>query len=101
MSGMTRDEWTRVKEIATAALDQPAAARAAYLAGQCGSDRRLRDEVDGLVDAAERAATLYETPTVLVDGRPVAQSTLDGLLPGGLGAIAAEPSRSLVGYRFG
>ena len=46
---MTRDQWSRVKEIVAAALAQPESARAAYLATQCDSDDALRREAESLL----------------------------------------------------
>src|SRR5688500_20052655 len=98
---MTRDEWTRVKDIAAGALDAHPSARAAYLTARCGGDRRLRDEVEALLDAADQAADLYETPTVLVDGRRVARATLDRLISGSLDTLAPLEPPALIGRRLG
>ena len=59
---MTPDEWRRVKTITAEALERPAPERLAFVAAECGSDDRLRDEVWSLLAASEKAAMLYEAP---------------------------------------
>ncbi|NOT26879.1 MAG: protein kinase [Acidobacteria bacterium] len=65
---MTRDEYARLKQIVAGALSQPEPGRSAYLTAQCGSDSTTRSEVESLLAAADRAAALYEDPTLLVEG---------------------------------
>src|SRR6187401_61809 len=87
---MTRDEWRRIKEIASGALEEPPASRAAFLAKHCGGeDEALRREAESLVDSAVKATDLYETPTILIDS---AQATLE---------VLAEQETSRVGERIG
>ncbi|MFM9997249.1 MAG: protein kinase domain-containing protein [Phycisphaerales bacterium] len=69
----------RVREVLDLALERPARERAAFIAGVCGEDERLRDEVVSLMRALETGGELLEPP-------PAA--------PG----PAAEP---LTGLRFG
>ena len=78
---MTRDDWSRIKEIAAGALDEPPSARLAYLASKCGSDTALLNEVESLVESATRAAGLFETPTVLIAGAAAAVETLNDFAP--------------------
>ena len=59
---MTRDEWLRVKVVASAALEIPEAARLEYIAAACGGDGRVEAEVQSLVAAAARAKDLFEAP---------------------------------------
>src|SRR5262245_7942904 len=49
---MTTNRWPAVERIFHAALDRPAAERAAYVAGACGADEQLRREVQSLLDQA-------------------------------------------------
>ena len=65
---VTRDEYARLKRIVVGALSQPEHDRVAYLTAQCGSDNATRSEVESLLAAADRAAPLYEDPTLLVEG---------------------------------
>jgi eukaryotic-like serine/threonine-protein kinase len=51
--------WQRVRELFHRALDEPAGARAAWLARECGDDG-LRDQVLALLAAAEQAGDLLE-----------------------------------------
>lgn len=59
---MTRDEWLRVKHVASAALDLPDTSRAGYIEGACNGDRALQREVASLVRAAVKASPLFERP---------------------------------------
>jgi predicted Ser/Thr protein kinase len=73
---VTRDEYARLKHIVAGALSRPGAERSAYLSAQCGPDGPTRIEVESLLAAADRAAPLYEDPTLLIQGAMV---TLDAL----------------------
>ena len=57
-------EWEKVKEIFSAALEQPAAARAQFLAESCGTDDALRSEVESLLAAHEEPQNLLEQHTI-------------------------------------
>lgn len=57
---MQQPEWEEVKKVFTAALDQPAAQRAQFLADTCGADKALRVEVDSLLAAHEEPKNLLE-----------------------------------------
>lgn len=41
--------WERLKHVVADAMDQPAPARAAYVASACGPDAALRAEAEGLL----------------------------------------------------
>jgi Tol biopolymer transport system component len=69
----------RVREVLDLALERPAHERAAYIAGVCGEDRRLRDEVASLMGALETGGELLEPPA----------------------AAPAPPAEPLTGLRFG
>jgi eukaryotic-like serine/threonine-protein kinase len=73
---MTRDEWQRIKAIASGALAEPESQREAYVSSHCGGDGALRGEVDSLVDSATKAAHLFESPTVVVAGAAAALEAL-------------------------
>jgi non-specific serine/threonine protein kinase/serine/threonine-protein kinase len=59
---MTREEWLRVKAVAAAAWEQPPDSRAAYLSAVCAGDGQLREEVDRLLESADAASSMFETP---------------------------------------
>src|SRR5512132_432579 len=59
---MTREEWLRVKQITAAALEEPDAGRASYVATACGGDEPLEREVRSLLSSAISATPLFETP---------------------------------------
>lgn len=101
---MTRDEWHRVKEIAAGALAENAAARASYLAVQCGEDSSLLAEVESLLTATAEAADLYEEPALLISGARVTLEAIGSLPPSDRAAdalVTAEPAATLVGRRIG
>jgi eukaryotic-like serine/threonine-protein kinase len=74
---MTRDEWQRIKAIASAALAEPESQRAAYVSSRCGGDEALRGEVESLVHSAAKAAHLFESPTVVMAGAAAALEALN------------------------
>lgn len=69
----------RVREVLDLALERPARERAAFIAGVCGDDERLRDEVVSLMRALETGGELLEPPP----------------------AAPAPPAEPLTGLRFG
>jgi serine/threonine protein kinase/TolB-like protein/Flp pilus assembly protein TadD len=73
---MTRDEWRRIKAIASGALAEPESQRAAYVASHCGEDDVLRGEVESLLHSASKAANLFEGPTVVMAGAAAALEAL-------------------------
>ena len=73
---MTRDQWLRIKEIASGALAEPESRRTAYVSSHCGGDDMLRGEVESLVDSASKAATLFESPMVVMAGAAAALEAL-------------------------
>jgi Tol biopolymer transport system component len=56
------EHWSRVKDLLHAALEQKRDERAGYLADACGDDEALRNEVESLLLASERAERFMETP---------------------------------------
>ncbi|MBA2703315.1 MAG: protein kinase [Blastocatellia bacterium] len=55
-----QQEWEKIKEIFTAALDQPVAERERFLAEACGTNELLRGEVESLLAAHEEPQNLLE-----------------------------------------
>ncbi len=72
--------WARVNDLFHRALDAPDAARAAFVARECGGDRQLHDEVISLLAAHARAADFIEQPpadtTRLFDSSPIADAII-------------------------
>jgi serine/threonine-protein kinase len=58
---MTSERWEQIAHLYQAALEQPAEARAAWLAAACCDDSALRREVESLI-AREDAAVLIDRP---------------------------------------
>ena len=52
---MPSERWMRVERLFGDAIALPAGQRAAFLASATPADRALRDEVDSLLNAVERA----------------------------------------------
>ena len=73
---MTADDYARLKEVVAGALSRPAADRPAYVAAACGHDAIMRVEVESLLAATIRAASLYEDPVLLVAGAGVTIAAL-------------------------
>jgi serine/threonine protein kinase len=63
----TVDRWQAIQEMFHAALEQPAAERAAFVASRCGADSTLRAEVESLLAAHERTGSFLETAPALPD----------------------------------
>src|SRR5262249_47185097 len=56
MSEMTAERWRRVQDLFAGVLEQPEQARVSFLAGACGGDAELMEEVSALVEGAPSAA---------------------------------------------
>ena len=63
-------DWTRIKAIFDAAVVMDSGARAAYLAGACGTDGPLRQQVDAMLLSHDRAGSFLETPASALIDRP-------------------------------
>jgi hypothetical protein len=73
---MNTDHDKLVKEIFADALEKAnAAERAAYLAQACGNDAQLRQQVENLLQAHEKAGGFLEEPAAAPPGKTVVLST--------------------------
>jgi serine/threonine protein kinase len=73
---MNTDRDKLVKEIFADALEKAnAAERAAYLAQACGNDAQLRQQVENLLQAHEKAGGFLEEPAAAPPGKTVVLST--------------------------
>jgi len=61
---MQTEEWEKVKDVFTAALELPIARRATFLTESCGDDQSLRSEVESLLAAHEEPQNLLEQHAV-------------------------------------
>src|SRR5258705_953906 len=59
---MTSERWQRLAELFDSALEHAPAERAAFLASACADDPPLREDVQCLLDADERAGSFGEVP---------------------------------------
>jgi hypothetical protein len=53
---MSSERWHQLEDVFHAALDRPPFERQAFVAGACGSDSGLREEVERLLSAHEQAS---------------------------------------------
>jgi non-specific serine/threonine protein kinase/serine/threonine-protein kinase len=63
---MNTERWTRVKEIAAEAWEQPPPERVAYVTQLCAGDEALRQEVLSLIGAMEEVGSRFETPPLAI-----------------------------------
>jgi Tol biopolymer transport system component len=98
---MTSERYQRIGELFDAALERPPAERAAFLAGACGADVALREEVEKLLSHHDESAEFLASPalhvaaTLLADqqersvvGQQIRQYRLLSLLgAGGMGQV--------------
>src|SRR5689334_15925866 len=70
---MSADRWQRLEQLFTAAAEQPLSQRAAFLAGACGSDAAMRDEVAALLAAVESSADFLSVPALEVFARQISR----------------------------
>ncbi len=56
------ERWRKVAEVCSAALERPAAARAAFVAASCGDDPELRRDVEALLAVEARADGFLDSP---------------------------------------
>jgi eukaryotic-like serine/threonine-protein kinase len=75
---VTRDEWKRVKAIASEAWERQPGERTAYIASACGPDDALAREVESLVAAMAAAADRFEEPPPLPADAAAALTDLTG-----------------------
>jgi pimeloyl-ACP methyl ester carboxylesterase/tetratricopeptide (TPR) repeat protein len=75
-------DWPRVKLVLESALARDGADRQAYLAHACGTDQGLRDRVDMLLGAADRAGSFLETPAALLLAESRSRDDLSGRVVG-------------------
>ena len=67
---MDRTRWERIEEIFELAHAQPVEARRRFLAGACGPDGSLRDEIDAMLAAsADRSLAVERLVVDRVHGR--------------------------------
>lgn len=66
---MQTEEWERVKEVFTSALELPVAERAAFITESCGADEAIRNEVESLLAAHEEPENVLEQNTYDLAGQ--------------------------------
>jgi len=68
------ERWLRVERIYNRALEQPPHARAAFLDGECASDRTLRADLEQLLNLTPEAERFLDVPAVAAAARQIGQA---------------------------
>jgi len=68
---MTPERWQRARQVLNEALERKPDERGRFLAEACSGDESLRQEVEALVMADEKAGSFLDVPVVKA-GRPYA-----------------------------
>ncbi len=97
---MATERWQQIDQLFHAALERPAAARAAFLDEACAGDEALRREIESLLAAHGRTGGFFETPPAdlaadwlggqpasLIGGRLSRYKILSVLGKGGMGEV--------------
>jgi tetratricopeptide (TPR) repeat protein/predicted Ser/Thr protein kinase len=79
------DRWNTVKQLCQAALEKPAAERAAFLVDACAGDDGLRQEVQSLLANEQDAERFLEAPAFEVAARAARRHPRDSLVGRTLG----------------
>lgn len=61
---MLEKDWKNIKEIFLEASERSSDERAAFIAGRCGMDKKLLNEVESLIAAHESDVKFIETPAI-------------------------------------
>src|SRR5262245_49272563 len=70
---MPGDRWVPVGRLFMAAVAQPTATRAEFVAAACGPDARMLDELTSLVAAAEAAGDFLAAPAIAVFAQQISR----------------------------
>jgi eukaryotic-like serine/threonine-protein kinase len=70
---MPTDRWRQAETVFAEALEQPPDVRGPFVAGRCGADAGLRDEVTSLLRAAEQSRDFLGAPALDVFARQVSR----------------------------
>ena len=78
---MTPERWHRVKDVFQSALQLAPDERSVYLAGACGDDKELRQEVESLIASHEKSGEFIDSPAYSVAAEMIVDDKAD-LKPG-------------------
>jgi serine/threonine protein kinase len=95
---MNPEQWSRVKDIFNAALEQEPGARSAFVAEASAGDDSVRAEVERLLDAQRESADFIEQPAAatLLSGRIISHYEIGRLIgSGGMGRVYAARDTEL------
>ena len=82
---MTPERWRQIDDLLQAALEQPAAERAAYLQRACAGDDALRQEVESLLGFEQDESDFLEAPPAAVAAELLDKGTSELLIGRTLG----------------
>src|SRR5262245_36138482 len=83
---MTPDRWARIDQLLDQALDHPLAERPTFLDEACGDDLDLRNEVESLLAAHQKAQEKFlDRPALDLAARRLAKETGGSLIGQTLG----------------
>src|SRR3954469_19252819 len=98
---MSAVPWPRVKALFQAAVERPAADRAAFLAVETGDDDALRREVESLLASDTSDITFLDQLPVATDVEWLRPTEGDGKDVPKTQAFGAIEERTVAGRRFG
>jgi len=82
---MTPERWRRIEELYQLAIEEDVSQRAAFLEKACGSDEKLRRELESLLEHEKRAEQFMESPGAAVLAK----------------SMAGDRAESMIGRQFG
>ena len=94
---MTPEYWKEIEEIFESACELPLAEREAFLDQRCGSDSRLRSQVDKLLEHSDAAGDFMESP---VWTNSFVDSSVKKVISGSLDRVL-EPQTDYKGLEIG
>jgi predicted ATPase/serine/threonine protein kinase len=83
---MNSEQYEKIGQLFHAALELPCERRPAFLSGACGADDNLRQEVESLLDAHEKAGDFVATPAMNVAAEWLARTEEAETVRGRIGA---------------
>ena len=77
---MKPERWQQIDQILDGALQREGSQRKAFLEEACSGDASLRQEVESLLEASERAESFIEAPALEEAAKAMAQNQVQSLV---------------------